>query len=169
MPRRDAPTRARTRGNRSATKARDARTDVGTFTAGNRGGAQIVLLDGFDPQSAAPWFRPTLARAQTRFRGMKTSGLFKRCGTRLDGLLRAACVADATHEALTAHAATLTSVAEARAVLADARSAAREARTAWLRLFALVGHTKNSKGASDPLGALARELGDEDEGSTDHD
>lgn len=138
------------------TEGRDGST--GQFREGNRGARAIVVLPGFDVATAAPWVRPHVENAQRRYRGALQSGLFKRTGTRLHGLLRAAVLADATHDALTAHALTL-AVSEAREVLTEARSAAREARTAWAKLFATVGVTYGGKATDDPLGALARELG----------
>lgn len=136
-------------------QGRDAQT--GKFTEGNTGTAQLRLLD-MDPSEAAPWVRPSLERAQRRFRGAKTSGLYKRAGSRVDGMLRAAVMADCMHEALSAHAVTLTRVGEAREVMADASRHAREARVTWLKLFALCGLKRGPSDGMDPLARLASEL-----------
>jgi hypothetical protein len=121
-----------------------------------------------DPDQAASWVRPALERAQRRFRGAKLSGLYKRAGSRVDGMLRAAVMADCMHEALAAHAVTLTEVREAREVMAEASRHAREARTTWLKLFALCGLKRGASDGSDPLAKLAAELnGETSEGAGD--
>jgi hypothetical protein len=140
-------------------KMRDERT--GRFAEGNVGSAALRLLH-VDEAKVAPWMREALRCSERRFRGAKTSGLFRRTGTRLDGILRAACVADAVHDALAAHAATLADVREAREVLADAKGWAREARTAWTALVRMVGVRKGDVEQADPLRALAESLGDQD-------
>ena len=122
-----------------------------------------MVLEGFDFDAAAEWMRPHLRKAQSRYVGARNSGLFKRTGSRLDGLLRAACLADAQAEAFTAHAATLATPADAKPWLAEARVAAKEGRTAWLKVIGLVGLRYRGKGAEDPLAALARELGGDDD------
>lgn len=141
---------------------RDATT--GKFAEGNAGSAQMRLLD-VDHANVAPWMAPYLRQAERRFRGMKTSGLMKGVATRCDGILRAACVADAVHDALAAHAVTLADVHEARVVLADARTWATSGQKAWSKLFALVGVKRGAAagGDGDPLAKLARELGGDDE------
>lgn len=140
---------------------------AGQFTAGNAGARAIVVLPGFEVETAAEWMRPHLVDAQRRYRGALTSGLFKRCGTRLHGLLRAACIADATHDALTAYAASVANVDAARGILADARVSAREARTAWSKIFSLVGHVYQRTDA-DPLASLATSMSDDDTTEADH-
>lgn len=131
---------------------------AGSFKAGNDGARMIVAVPSLDIDTAAPWFKPHLQLAQRRYRATKLSGLLKRTGGRLDGLLRAAVIADATHDALVAAAATQIDVGSARSMLTEARTAAREARAAWTKLFSLVGHTKGRNDNDDPLEALARSL-----------
>jgi hypothetical protein len=134
---------------------RDART--GRFAEGNAGAAQVRLLP-VDSDKVAPWMRDALRTAERRFRGMKQSGLLKQVGTRADGILRAACVADAVHDALAAHAVTLVDVREAREVLADAKGWAASAQKAWLKVFSFVGVRRGDGEKVDPLADLAREL-----------
>lgn len=135
---------------------RDAAT--GQFRSGNGGPGRQIRLLHVDDANVAEWMRAPLRTAESRYRGMKLSGLMQRCGTRADGMLRAACVADAVHDALAAHAVTLADVKEARELLAEAKAWAKEARTGWLKLFAMVGVRKGDAGDKDPLARLAREL-----------
>jgi len=143
----------------------------GRFKAGptNAGSRLVLAIPGFDIERAAPWLQPHLRLAQRRYRATKLSGLLKRTGGRLDGLLRAAVISDATHDALVSCAATQTDVAEARGMLVEARAAAREARAAWTKLFALVGHTKGRNDNDNPLDVLARSLGSDDDNNTGSD
>lgn len=155
------PRRRRTTSNSSP----DGRAPDGSgrFGSGNAGGAQIEVLPGFDIDTAAPWMLPHLRRAQRRYNGARKSGLFKRTGSRLDGMLRAAVLADAHSEAFTAYAVTLATPADAKPWLDDARAVAREARTAWSKLTSLVGLKYERGGSGDPLAALAREMGGGDD------
>lgn len=136
---------------------------TGRFAKGNRAAAQLVLLDGLDPSQAAEWMRPYLARAQSRWRGLKCSGLMRRTGSRLDGLGKQACWLDAQAEALMHLAATSDDTKAARELMTEARQCAREARTAWGKLLGITGVRYQRGAVEDPLAALASELGGDDD------
>jgi hypothetical protein len=134
----------------------DGRQRDGRFAPGNTARGELRVLVGLDSTQAAEWLRPYLKLAERRFLGAYRSGLYRQTGSRLVGLLRAQVLAEAMHEALTAHAATLP-VSEARPVLVEAQGYAREARAALAKLTSLLGVRKGKRAVSDdPLSDLAR-------------
>jgi hypothetical protein len=128
----------------------------GRFAEGNAGGAQLRLLE-LEPSDAAEWARPYLERAQRRYAGARRSGLYKKTGSRLDGLLRSCVLLELQGELLTAEALKLPPK-DARELFAEARTAMKEARAALLKLVALVGVRRGDGERGDPLANLVREL-----------
>lgn len=147
-----------------ATKTTTTNTG-GRFTSGNKWGARIELLPGVDPASLADWMRPHFALQARYYSGALKSGMFKRTHG-VQSLLRQAFVESAHHSALSAYAATRP-IAEARGVLTDARAHATLARAAFSKVWVLVGHKRGDNASTDPLSALAREMGDDHENGGD--